>query len=80
MVWFQNTSRKLNARVASNMFTSTCWPRPVRPRATSAARVALAAVMAVTLSTITFLTMVPPWDVTTPASAWTMGSYTGWPA
>ena len=64
----------------SSMDSFTCWPLPVRNRATSAAVIAWAAVMPVSLSGRMVRTSRgrspsdPAWMVVRPESAWTSGS------
>ena len=64
----------------SSMDSRTCWPSPVRPRATSAAHTACAPVTAVSLSGSTVRisrgrsVSDPACTVVRPDSAWTTGS------
>ncbi len=63
------------------MASFTCWPRPLRSRANSAAVIACAAVTAVVLSGMIVRTMrgrpfASAWIAASPESAWITGSYT----
>ena len=69
-----------NASTASNMDSRTCWPSPVRSRASSAAVTAWAAVTELSLSGSTVRisrgrsVSEPAWIVVSPDRAWTTGS------
>ena len=75
-----------NATTLSSIDRRTCWPRPVRSRASSAAVIACAAIRPVTLSGTMVRTSrgrassEPAWIVVSPESAWISGSYTAMPA
>ena len=80
-VWRTIASGQWNATTASSMASRTCWPAPVRSRASSAAVIACAAVTAVSLSGTITRSMrgrppPPPWIDASPESAWITGSYT----